>query len=398
MAETLTKALPFVEDLEEQDSEHLLNMKRINSQVRENWEQKLEDLGFGFHSLDTPYWEEAAYYSFPKQEISLLEEATVTLWDMVLQAVDYVISHREYYKFHIPEWFHHYVEKSWEEEWPSVYARFDFAFDGKNLKMLECNADTPTSLYEAAVIQWYWLKDKFPEKDQFNSIHEKLISTWEGLKPYISEGHIYFAGMSNIEDVTTLEYLRDTATQAGLTTDFLPIENIGWAEEIKMFVDEENILIDTVFKLYPYEWLVQELFGKNIPMSETRWIEPAWKIIASSKALLPYLWKLFPGHPFLLPSYFEQRDLMSFVKKPFYSREGANVSLFKNNQLITSMPGVYGAEGYIYQDLVEINPMDGKYPVIGSWVIGQESAGIGIRESIEPITGNTSRFVPHIIE
>ena len=38
---------------------------------------------------------------------------------------------------------------------------------------------------------------------------------------------------------------------------------------------------------------------------------------------------------------------------------------------------------------------DGHHPVIGSWVIANQAAGIGIREDTSPITGNNSRFVPH---
>jgi glutathionylspermidine synthase len=40
--------------------------------------------------------------------------------------------------------------------------------------------------------------------------------------------------------------------------------------------------------------------------------------------------------------------------------------------------------------------MSGNYPVIGSWVIYGESAGIGIREDRQEVTTNSSRFVPHL--
>ena len=57
--------------------------------------------------------------------------------------------------------------------------------------------------------------------------------------------------------------------------------------------------------------------------------------------------------------------------------------------------GDYGEEGFIYQALAPIPCFDGNYPVIGSWVIDGESAGMGIRESATMITDNLSRFVPH---
>jgi len=60
--------------------------------------------------------------------------------------------------------------------------------------------------------------------------------------------------------------------------------------------------------------------------------------------------------------------------------------------------GPYGAEGFVYQAYRPIQPFDGFYPIIGSWVIAGEPAGIGIREDKQAITGNTSRFVPHYFE
>lgn len=39
----------------------------------------------------------------------------------------------------------------------------------------------------------------------------------------------------------------------------------------------------------------------------------------------------------------------------------------------------------------------GRYPVIGSWIIGGEAVGIGIRENRMEVTDNLSEFVPHII-
>ena len=89
--------------------------------------------------------------------------------------------------------------------------------------------------------------------------------------------------------------------------------------------------------------------------------------------------------------------MLNYVEKPIYSREGANISLYRNGSLVSSVDGEYGMEGYIYQQLYELPSFNMNYPIIGSWVIGGESAGIGIRESKTEITDNLSRFIPHII-
>jgi len=374
-------------------------MKRTASQFRKNWEEKLEGLGFGYHSLEGLYWDESHYYEFSMQEIDTVEKATAELWQMCLEAVDYIIEKNLWHRFSIPGWFRNYIVTSWEEDHPSIYGRFDFGFDGKNLKLLEFNADTPTSLYEASVIQWYWLQEMFPEKDQFNSIHEKLVDYWKYLTQYMNPHDIYFASLTNIEDVTNVEYLRDCATQAGFETEFIPIQDIGWAEEIREFIAGDGSVMDYIFKLYPYEWILEDGFGEKLVENgfRSQWIEPAWKVLLSSKAILPVLWEMYPDHPYLLPAYFEQKDLKDFVKKPVYSREGANIILYKNGEPVEENSGAYGKEGFIYQRLFNLPDFDGNYPVIGSWVIGQEPAGIGVRESIHLITNNQSRFVPHLI-
>jgi glutathionylspermidine synthase len=207
------------------------------------------------------------------------------------------------------------------------------------------------------------------------------------------EGNLHFSCIKqSLEDLTTTEYLRDCAIQAGLDTKLIFIDDIGWDFEKKLFVDMEQQEIKNIFKLYPYEWLIHENFGKNILIDKnsTLWIEPSWKMILSNKAILPILWHLYPDHPYLLKSYFDAGDLLS--------REGANVELIKENISIEKTTGEYGEEGFVYQQLIDLPNFENNYPIIGSWIIGQEAAGIGIRESNTLITNNTSRFIPHLIE
>jgi glutathionylspermidine synthase len=82
------------------------------------------------------------------------------------------------------------------------------------------------------------------------------------------------------------------------------------------------------------------------------------------------------------------------VKKPLYSREGANVTIATKGGMLEE-PGQYGAEGFIWQGYHELPRFGENYTVIGSWIVGEEPAGIGIREDTSPITKNSSRFVPH---
>ena len=376
-------------------------MQRVSINPRNKWQAAVESLGFGFHTTTVPYWDESAYYSFTMQEVLSLEKATTELWDLCLGAVQHVMDNNLYHQFGIPPEAIPLIERSWTEDHPAIYGRFDFYFKNNQIKLLEFNADTPTSLYEAGIVQWFWLQDFDKSKDQFNSIHEKLIAYWRYLKIYLHPDTLYFTCLKEtLEDLTNTEYMRDCAIQGGLQTELIFIDDIGWDQNDKTFVDLQDKAIKNIFKLYPWEWLLKEDFGKHITEDQSKafWVEPAWKMVLSNKAILPILWQLYPNCPYLLPSYFDANGMSSYVKKPILSREGANIQVVENNITLQQTEGEYGSEGYIYQELCSLPRMGGNYPVIGSWVIGQQPAGMGIRESSELITNNTSRFVPHLIE
>ena len=372
-------------------------MRRERLTPRPDWQRKVEELGFYFHTIDGElYWDERACYRFTAAEIDKLEAATGELQTRCIEAVERVIEKRDYARFAIPQPFHALIERSWNDDEKSLYGRFDLSWDGHGEpKMLEYNADTPTALLEASVVQWYWMQEVQAGADQFNSIHEKLIERWKDLRGALpADGRMYFTcDAESAEDQGNLDYLRDTATQAGLTALPIDIGDIGW--DGARFVDLDNRPIAALFKLYPWEWMAREQFGEHLLKPVVRVIEPAWKMLLSNKAILPVLWDMFPDHPNLLAASFEPgRFATDFVKKPIYSREGANVSITAGGKTLEA-PGEYGEEGFIWQAYHELPRFDGNYTVIGSWIIGEEPAGIGIREDESPITRNSSRFVPH---
>jgi glutathionylspermidine synthase len=377
-------------------------VKRERITPRRDWQAQLEGVGFHFHSLGGAYWDESACYRFSAQEIDMLEEATAELHEMSLAAVQSIIDRSLFERVAIEPWLAEHVIASWRAEAPSVYGRFDLRYNGiDSPKLLEYNADTPTSLIEAAVAQWNWLQALKPRADQFNSLHEKLIARWQTIRTALPgvQPVVHFACLKdNEEDVGNVEYLRDTALQAGIEARHIYIEDIGWSEDSDGFVDLESQPIRTLFKLYPWEWMMNDAFGRNVPRAQLAVIEPPWKLLLSCKAILAILWELYPDHPNLLPAYFDAEGLgAKYVRKPFYSREGANVEIH-GPRGVFAQPGTYGAEGYIYQAYAELPDFEGNYPVIGSWIVGDEPAGMGIREDVNPVTRNTSRFVPHYFD
>lgn len=373
-------------------------MRRTRLDPRTDWQKRVEEYGLHYHTLrGEPYWDESACYHFTPFEIDTIERATYAIFDMCVKLVQHVIDNRLFSLFLIPPEFEDLVIRSWEAEHPSIYGRFDLAFDGVNPpKMLEFNADTPTALVEAAVAQWFWLKDVDERGDQFNSIHERLIEGWQEIHA-ADDTPIHFAAISGeVEDYITVEYLRDTAIQAGFKTDYLDVEAIGWNREMRIFVDRSGRPINRMFKLYPWEWLIRDEFGKNILAAKTRWMEPAWKMILSSKSILPLLYQLNPDSPYLLPAWFDEPESGDYVRKPIHAREGANIRVVRNGRTELETEGPYQVtRDVVYQQLFPLPSFDGRFPVIGSWVINGWSCGIGIREDSQIVTTNLSRFVPH---
>lgn len=380
-------------------------MRRIAVTPRPDWQDEMARIGFNYHSIDGNYWQEDACYVFTEGQIDLIEEATNALHQMYVQAVAHVVKTGDYARLGIDDTIAKQIEDSFRTQAISLYGRFDLCFDGVNPpKLYEYNADTPTSLFEASVAQWYWLQAQsgiLSGADQFNSIHERLLVEFGALKSTINQDTLYLTAVSNsMEDLTTTQYLQDVAIQAGLQTEYIDIGSIGYRALDGQFTDLQDRVIHHLFKLYPWEWLIAEDFGKYIASSGIRLIEPAYKLLMSNKALLAVLWELFPNHPNLLPASLTAADITgNVVKKPFYSREGANISLIHEGQTLAT-DGQYGHEGYVYQassPLPKFSNNQGQdvFAVIGSWIVGHSAAGIGIREDSTLITKDTSLFVPH---
>lgn len=377
-------------------------MERLDVAPRPHWREDCAAGGFTFHSMDGVYWDEAHCYRFSADEIDVLEAATRELHSLSLRAVESMIADNRFEQLAIPAAFADYIKASWNAREPTLAGRFDLAFDGVNPpKLLEYNADTPTALLEASVAQWRWLQDtilpRSPSADQFNSLHEKLIAGWRAIGLTVSANTpVHFSCVRDSEeDFGTVGYQRDVATQAGLNTRFVYIEDIGWADGARSFVDDDGDAITLLCKLYPWEWMIRDEFGPHLLETGLRIVEPAWKLLLSTKGLLPVLWQMNPGHPNLLPASFERfRISGDFVQKPMYSREGGNVTVYRGSDVMRA-GGSYGEEGWIYQAYTPIPRFGDSYVTLGSWIVGDEPAGIGIREDSTPITRNSSHFVPH---
>lgn len=395
-------------------------MRRCPVTPRTDWMATAQSLGFRFHTMyGLPYWTEDACYVFTLQQIEEdLEGPTGELMAMSYEVVERATHDDEVLRsLRIPEPWWDTIRESWRRRDKDLYARFDLSYDGTGpAKMLELNADTPTGLYEAAFFQWVWLEQAMQRglipagSDQYNSLQETLIEAFGGILRDGPGGLLHLTCVAESEeDLGTVQYLRDCAHQAGLATEVIAIEQIGVDAEGRL-TDLEDRVIAALFKLYPWEFLIHEPFGVHLRRpTAPQMIEPAWKMVLSTKGLLPWLWKMFPGHPNLLPAFFEGDPAAAalgprYIRKPLYSREGANITIIDPEIAGSALAidGPYGEEGFVVQ---EFHPLprficaDGAptYAVVGSWIVAGRPCGLGMREDAGPITLDTSRFVPHRI-
>lgn len=387
-------------------------MDRVQCVPRDGWRRIVEEQGLTYavdrdptSGEDQPYWCESARYEFTEADIDTLDAVTAELHGMVLQAVRRMALDPAVIARHrLPDGAATLLQRSLDDPAAtSVYGRFDLAWDGDGPpKLLEYNADTPAGLVEAAVCQWMWLEEMHPDNDQWNLIHERLVQGWGRLRTRAGIDAMHFAVGQNEpnEDWATVAYLRDTAQEAGLTAYGITMEDIGWDHAARRFVDLAGLPITHCYKMFPTEWMFASPFSEYLlsGVATTQWIEPYWKLLAGSKALLPVLWDMFPGHPNLVPAYFDHpHGMTAYAAKPLFGWEGDGVRIVSPDG-DEAAPATHSAgQDLVYQQYVPLHDYDGNKPVLGTWVIDGKPAGLGVRESSNLITNTKARFVPHLM-
>lgn len=372
-------------------------MIRHTVHSRENHTELLEEIGFSFHTVDgIPYWNEGTAYELSKDEVDELDDVATELHQMCLKGVQYVIDNKMYDRIKINPKLIPFIEKSWEQQKPTLIGRMDFTFKEGIPKMMEYNADTPASLIESAWAQWSWLEDYIEftgdtSLSQFNMLSENIQKTL--IKMKIKDCTL--TGFFDIdEDHENVQYMQGLMELVGINTTMIDIRDLQMVGD--RFMTEDYVEISNLYKLYPLEQLVEDEGFDKINYNTLNIIEPWWKAIISNKAFMCILWELFPDHKNLIPSYFENKfGDNGYVKKPIYSREGSDVTIYTADGIISGDENGYGEEGYIYQEFIPLPEFYGAYAMLGVWIIGGEASGIGIREDNTLVTRNSAMFVPH---
>ncbi len=382
-------------------------------------DEYLESIGFIWHTdSDNSSYVSDEIVVISEDEANAFYEATNELYDMFAEAGQYVIDNDLFHEINIPFNLVEMIKESWENDvhW-HLYSRFDLAggIDGKPIKMIEFNADTPTSLFETAIIQWAMLKaNGLDEASQFNNIYDALKDNFKRiitLDTDVEKFEEYYANLgwkilfssisSSSEDINTTKLLEHIANEAGFNTDFEFIENVQFSDD-GIFKDEESF--EFWFKLIPWENIAIEeselalILTEIIKEKKAIIFNPAYTLMFQSKGFMKILWDLYPNHPLLLETSFEPLENKKQVEKRCFGREGANTKIINSDGSIdVETSGDYEGHKAIYQEYVELpTDKDGNSYQAGVF-FAYEACGLGFRRGGK-ILNNMSKFVGHIIK
>lgn len=375
----------------------------------------LESIGFSWHTdEDGSDYLDNRFICVSKNEANAYYEAANELYDMFIAAAQNVIDNDRFDELGIPFNLIDAIKMSWENEvhW-HLYGRFDFAggLDGKPIKLIEFNADTPTSLFESAILQWAILKqNNLDEHLQFNSIYESLMDNFKRLitldesveefEEHYRGWKILFSSVAgNKEEELTTKLLAHIAKDAGFECDFAYVDEVEFGEE---GIFKNGVNYEYWFKLIPWEEIAIEegelamLLTQIMRNQKAIILNPAYTLLFQSKGILKILWELYPNHPLLLESSYEPLQGKDFVRKPMFGREGANISIVKDDVKLQENIGPYGNNKMIYQQYYELNSNENEYYQAGVF-FAYEGCGLGFRKG-GLIIDNASKFVGHIIK
>ncbi|WP_104761778.1 glutathionylspermidine synthase family protein [Helicobacter cetorum] len=379
--------------------------------------ETLEEIGLEWHTDNdnSPYIADEMV-AISQKEADAYYDACNELYDMFVETAEDVIANERFFELDIPNALIPMIKQSFEEEvhW-HIYGRFDLAggLDGKPIKLLEFNADTPTMLYESAVVQWALLKaNGYDENAQFNNLYEaigenfkRMITLGEDTSSFdeMYEGwKILFSSIKdNAEEERTVRFLQDIAQSVGFETEFSYIDEVEFNANEGVFKNGVNY--EFLFKLLPWENIAIDepelalLMQSMMENKNTIFLNPAYTILFQSKRFLKLLWDKYPNHPLLLETSYEPLKNKKQIKKVAFGREGANSEIFDTSmQLVFKTEGIYSNHKPIYQEFYELNAHNGLYYQPNVF-FAYEPCALGFRKG-GLILDNFSKFVSHIIQ
>jgi glutathionylspermidine synthase len=311
----------------------------------------------------------------------------------------------------------------------TLIGRFDFAHTSEGLKMLEFNADTPTSIVEA-----FFANQKacefFQARSPNTSMEKQIRQAFTVmLAEYERQGYqtdsIVFSSLGwHEEDKGTTIYL---LRQSGLPAAYVPLEDLRvYEDRLWALLDGKMKAVDVLYRLHAIEKLAVEKDEDGYPTGchvldliarkKLAIINPPSAFLAQTKALQVLIWNLYLEGVFytdfeqdiiaryMLPTYMENNfESRPYVTKPIFGREGGAVTLYSDSGQVIARDedSDYWEQSMIYQQMADmeqitVNTINGPFCghiLWGSFLIGGEPSAICARIGGK-ITDNSSCFLP----
>jgi len=391
----------------------LVKLQRVNPLE----DKTLDELGFTWHTDS----DGSKYINDELVKISQIEAeayytATNEIYDMYVKAAEYIIENELFFELGIPFNLIDVIKKSWENDvhW-HIYGRFDLAggIDSHPIKLIEFNADTPTALFETALLQWALLKqNSMDESKQFNNVYEAVQNNFKRLITLFDDTELFndrydgwkilFSSVEgNDEEEATTKLLQQIATDAGFNTGFEYLQNVKFDENGVFDTDDNQY--EYWFKLYPWEDIAHDepelatTLASIVQNQKAIILNPAYTLLFQSKGILKILSDLFPDSPYLLKTSFEPLNGIKHIEKTVFGREGANSKIVDSDgTILEQTDGPYENYKKVYQEYVDFNKDENQAKYQAGVFFAYEACGLSFRKGSE-IMDNMSKFVGHVI-
>ncbi len=384
----------------------MAQLRRLTSPARPDWTAEADRLGYHYYrNADGSFaWREDVRYEFDAAALALIQTVSETLHQLCLSVVDDAVRRPGGLDaFHIPAAMQDVVRQSWARRDPFLIGRFDLAWRDGQPRLIEYNADTPATLPESTRMQTSWHRQRGQNHTHAPLDAQALVDRLTKLR---IEGRIdptlhIVPYPDNLEDTTHAVYYRQWAGQAGLEAIHCELRDLEVTHGGQLL--HRGRIVRSMIRMYPWELMFRDSGARHLQHCGCTFLNPPWTALLSNKALLPALWKRYPGHPNLLAAGYSVQDVTgsrsfprAYVEKPIHARGGENVRIMRNGRALCAEDGTYGAYPKIYQEFAD-HRIDGVTASVGAWIVGGSFAGLTMRESHDPIVRHTSPIVPHLV-
>lgn len=386
----------------------MVQLRRLTSSARPDWQAEADRLGYHYYrNADGSFaWREDVRYEFDAAAVALIRKVSETLHRLCLSVVDETVRQPGGLDaFHILPAVQDVVRQSWARRDPFLIGRFDLAWCGGQPRLIEYNADTPATLPERTRMQTAWHRQRGHPHTHAPLDAQALVDRLADLrrKGLIDRTLHIVPYPDNLEDTTHAVYYRQWAEQAGLEAIHCELRDLEITHGGQLL--HRGRIVRSMIRMYPWELMFRDSGARHLEHCGCTFLNPPWTALLSNKALLPALWKRYPGHPNLLAAGYAPQDVIgrhgrssprAYVEKPIHARGGENVRILRDGRALCAEAGTYGAYPKIYQEFAD-HRIDGVTASVGAWIVGDSFAGLTMRESQAPIVRHTSPIVPHLV-